>query len=124
VHTPETLGGRVAQARRQKAVREHRDIRQIDVAKAIQVSGATISDCEADKKVPSEPILAALAAYLDTTPAYLRYGLESAAPLPNGSPVSSVIAAPDREEGGRAFAARAHKKTAAQKKSGRKGKGA
>jgi DNA-binding XRE family transcriptional regulator len=62
----------VAQARREKGVREHRDIRQIDVAKAIGVSGATISDCESDKKVPGEPILAKLAKYLDTTPAYHR----------------------------------------------------
>jgi transcriptional regulator with XRE-family HTH domain len=71
----------VAQARREKGVREHRDIRQIDVAKAIGVSGATISDCESDKKVPGEPILAKLAKYLDTTPAYLRYGIGEAGPI-------------------------------------------
>lgn len=75
-----TLGNRIAQSRREKAVRERRDITQLDVAKAVGVSGAAVSDWEADKKAPREAALAKLAAYLGVTPQYLRYGVTEVAP--------------------------------------------
>ncbi len=72
---PQTLGERIAQARREKAARDHRDIRQKDVAVAIGVSSATISEAESDKQPPGEGVLVRLADYLGVTPAYLRYGV-------------------------------------------------
>lgn len=72
---PPTLGERAAQARREKGVRERRDITQAMVAKAVGVSGATISDMESGKKVPGEAILAKVASFLGVTPAFLRYGV-------------------------------------------------
>ena len=72
---PQSVGARIAQARREKAVREQRDITQRDMAKAVHVSSASVSEWEADKAVPREDTLARLAAYLGTTPAQLRYGV-------------------------------------------------
>jgi transcriptional regulator with XRE-family HTH domain len=74
VPTPPTLGQRIAQARREKGARDHRDITQLDVAKAIGTTGASVSEWEADKKAPREETLSKLARYLGVSPAYLRYG--------------------------------------------------
>lgn len=70
-----TLGWRIAQKRREKAVREGRDITQSDLAEAIQASPTSVSEWEADKKKPREHALRRLAAFLDTTEAYLMYGV-------------------------------------------------
>jgi transcriptional regulator with XRE-family HTH domain len=69
------IGGRIAQARREKGVRERRDIRPVDVARALEVSGASVSDWESGKIVPREELMVRLAAYLGTTPQWLRYAI-------------------------------------------------
>lgn len=80
-----TLGWRLAQARREKAAREHRDIQQADVAKAVGASKASVSRWENDIDIPREGALAKLAKYLGVTPAYLRYGIGKA-PVPLQDP--------------------------------------
>lgn len=77
---PSTLGARIAQARRELGVREHRDVTQLDLARAVGATSASISEWEADKKVPREASLVRLAKALGVTPAYLRYGEGSALP--------------------------------------------
>jgi transcriptional regulator with XRE-family HTH domain len=76
------IGDRIAQARREKGVRERRDIRPVDVARALEVSGASVSDWEAGKIVPREEMMERLAAYLGTTPQWLRYAIPTDAPPP------------------------------------------
>lgn len=76
----ETVGDRIAQARREKAVRDRQDVRPADVARAVGVSGATVSDWEAGNITPRDDAMLKLAAYLDVTPAYLRYGVRDATP--------------------------------------------
>jgi transcriptional regulator with XRE-family HTH domain len=71
-----TLGKRIAQARRLKGVREGRDVKPKEMAKAAGVDPSTISLWEADKKSPREDALTRLAKFLDVTPAYLRYGIK------------------------------------------------
>ncbi len=71
----QTVGERIAQARREKGVRDRADVRPVDVARALEVSGATVSDWEAGKVIPREELLAKLAEFLGVTPAYLRYGV-------------------------------------------------
>ena len=88
--TRQTLGQRLAQARREKAVRDHRDITQADVADAVGYSRTAVSEWEADAKVPREGALSKLAAYLGVTPAFLRYGIDpetrgATAPLARGT---------------------------------------
>lgn len=73
--TEQSLGERIAQARRELGVRERRDVSQLDVAKAIGVSGAAVSQWESDERAPREEAFAKLADYLGVTPAYLRYGV-------------------------------------------------
>jgi transcriptional regulator with XRE-family HTH domain len=75
------VGRRIAQARREKAVRDGRDIKPAEVARAIGVSGPTYSEYESGKIVPRDGVMERLAAYLGVTPAYLRYGVgETVAP--------------------------------------------
>jgi transcriptional regulator with XRE-family HTH domain len=76
----QTLGWRLAQARREKAAREHRDVQQADVAKAVGASKASVSRWENDIDVPRERALTKLAAFLGVTPAYLRYGEQGGIP--------------------------------------------
>lgn len=75
------VGERIAQARREKGVRDRKDVRPADVARALKVSGPTVSDWEAGKVTPREGLLAKLASYLGVTPEYLRYGVTT-----NGQP--------------------------------------
>lgn len=77
---PQSLGERLAQARRELGVREHRDVTQLDVARAIGATGASVSEWEADKKAPREDALLKLARYFKVSPAYLRYGVVQPGP--------------------------------------------
>ncbi len=70
-----TIGGRIAQARRELAVRLRRDLTQGDVAELAGTTPATMSRWESDTAVPKEDALAVLAKVLGVTPAYLRYGV-------------------------------------------------
>ncbi len=71
---PETFGGRLAQARREKAARERRDILQKDVAAAIKTTPTTVSRWEAGVNVPDDEMVRRLAKYFGVTPGWLRYG--------------------------------------------------
>jgi transcriptional regulator with XRE-family HTH domain len=68
------------------AVRARRDVTLAEIAKAVEISPASLSEYEADKKVPREGVLARLAAYLGVTPAYLRYGIAPATPQVDPDP--------------------------------------
>jgi transcriptional regulator with XRE-family HTH domain len=70
-----TLGERIGQARRELGVRERRDVTQREMARAVGVTGTSVSEWESDKVVPREDALAKLAEFLHVTPAYLRYGV-------------------------------------------------
>lgn len=109
-----TLGGRIGQARRELSVREHRDVTQSDLAKAVGVTATSVSEWEADKKVPREAALAKLAAYLGVTPAYLRYGIthESPAPVPVAERAPAELPPMDMGEDGRVWAANERKRKA------------
>lgn len=72
------IGARIAHARRLKGLRDEADVRPVDLARAVGVSGASVSDWEAGKVTPREELLAKVADYLDVTPAWLRYGIEEA----------------------------------------------
>lgn len=100
--TPSSLGKRIAQARRELGVREHRDVTQLDLARAIGTTSASISEWEADKKQPREPSLVKLAKFLGVSPAYLRYGVET------------TVAPMDHDEGAHAHL-NATKKAASRK---------
>ncbi len=89
------VGARIAQARREKGVREKADVRPVDVARALGVSQATVSDWEAGKTTPRETdgTMQQLAAFLGVTPEYLRYGVGDAAAvldLSHAKPVSAA----------------------------------
>jgi transcriptional regulator with XRE-family HTH domain len=71
------IGDRIAQARRELGVREHRDVRPVEVARALGVSGAAVSDWEAGKATPRDGLMEKLAAYLGVTPEFLRYGVRA-----------------------------------------------
>jgi transcriptional regulator with XRE-family HTH domain len=71
----QTLGARVAQARRELSVRLRRDVSASDMAKALGVSPATVYRWESDEKSPKDDSLDALAKFLGVTPAFLRYGV-------------------------------------------------
>jgi transcriptional regulator with XRE-family HTH domain len=71
-----TLGWRIGQKRREKGVREGRDVTQADLAAAVGASATSVSEWEADKKAPRDPTLELVARFLNTTAAYLRYGVQ------------------------------------------------
>jgi transcriptional regulator with XRE-family HTH domain len=70
------VGARIAQARREKGVRERRDILRADLATAVGVDPSTITAWEKGQKSPREEVLAKLADYLGVTPSFLRYGIK------------------------------------------------
>jgi transcriptional regulator with XRE-family HTH domain len=74
--TRETLGQRLAQLRREKAARDHRDIDQAEIAKAIGIGAGKqsyVSRWENDI-IPRDEVLAKLAGYYGVTLGWLRYG--------------------------------------------------
>lgn len=70
----EQLGERLAQERREKAVRERRDITAAEVAREIGVSTPTYSRYEANLTKPDDDTLARAAKYLGVTRSWLRFG--------------------------------------------------
>ena len=96
----QSVGDRIAQARREKGVREHRDVRAVDVARALGVSGPTVSDWESGKIKPRDDTMLALAEFLGVTPGYLRFG-EGAhvAPVATGYQRLSSAAAAKKKKG-------------------------
>lgn len=74
-------------------MREQRDVSQSDVAEAIGVSAAAVSQWESGAKSPREAAVTKLAAYLGVTPAYLRYGITSDPPAVRGKLSPAEVAA-------------------------------
>lgn len=76
------MPARIAQARREKAVWEHRDIAGADMAREIGVAPETVRSWEAGETKPRAAGLQALATYLGVTVPWLRYraGEQFAAP--------------------------------------------
>lgn len=76
------FAGRLAQERRLKAAREHRDVEKQDVAKVLGVSNSTYGRWESGT-VPDDTTMQRIADYFGVTPAWLRYGTEprEAAPV-------------------------------------------
>lgn len=69
------FAGRLAQERRLKSAREHRDVEKQDVAKALGVSNSTYGRWETGT-MPDDDMMEALGRYFGVTPAWLRYGTE------------------------------------------------
>jgi transcriptional regulator with XRE-family HTH domain len=83
------VAARIAQLRREKSAREHRDVLQKEIARATGLSVVTYGRYEnGERKVPDEAIIA-LAEYYGTTPWFIRYGVEtSERPVATEVPVS------------------------------------
>lgn len=89
---PESIGSRIAQARRELAVRERKDVSQSDIAERLGVAQATVNRWENDKegKRPSDENLLELARILGVTPSWLRYGQEPKHPPLDESKLTPV----------------------------------
>jgi transcriptional regulator with XRE-family HTH domain len=74
-HMPQSVGKRIADARRKLGVLEGRDLLAPELAKRLGVSSESVYNWESDATVPSEASMVKLAAILGVTPAYLRYGV-------------------------------------------------
>jgi transcriptional regulator with XRE-family HTH domain len=133
VSPAQAFGERLAQERREKAAREHRDITQRDVARAVGLTSAAISNYEKGGTIPNDDILAKLAAFYGVRPSWLRYGegekLDVKAPARSGSALnldpSRDRRATDEEldRAERIVAAKAESKRLLTKQAGAKGKG-
>jgi transcriptional regulator with XRE-family HTH domain len=122
---PNTLGERLAQARREMGVREHRDVSRQELAKAAGVDSSMISQYESNAKVPREDTLGRLAKFLGVTPAFLRYGITSGhAPIPPDDLEDPTVGAVGLTEAqkARAVAAAAAKHAPPAAKSGNGGR--
>jgi transcriptional regulator with XRE-family HTH domain len=63
-------------------VREWRDVRRSELAEAAGLDPSSITLYEQGRSLPSEGVIAKLAAFLRVTPAYLRYGVVTASGEP------------------------------------------
>ncbi len=72
----EHFGERLAQERREKGVRERRDVLQKQVARAVGTTATSVSRWEKGIVMPGDAMVRKLAAYFGVTPAWLRYGQE------------------------------------------------
>ena len=75
------FGDRLAQERRHKSVAEWRDVFRKDIAKDVGVSESALGRWELNANMPSDEIIARLAAYFGVTSAWLRYGTEPREPV-------------------------------------------
>jgi transcriptional regulator with XRE-family HTH domain len=95
-----TLSERLAQARREMGVREWRDVRRAEIAEAVGVDPSMVTLYERGS-VPSEAVLAKLARFFGTTPAYLRYGVvEPVAASAEGPPTAGKPTPARKANGG------------------------
>lgn len=92
----ETIGDRVAQARRQLGVTAKQDILAADLARMLDVPASTISRIESGDRQPGEALVLKLAAVLRVPPAWLRYGgkLGETATAPRGDSTADWTMAP------------------------------
>ena len=95
------VGHRIAQARRELAVRLKRDVLRGEVAEAVGVDPSTITAWESGRKSPRDAALTKLAAYLGVTPAWLRYGIREASAdvvIVGGLPMEQVERISEEEQ--------------------------
>jgi DNA-binding XRE family transcriptional regulator len=91
------FGGRVFQARHELAVRRGRAVTQVEIGKALGVTGVTVGRWEAGEKEPDLETITRLAAFFGVHPGWLAFG--DATHLPG--PVDSVEpVGPDDNGGG------------------------
>jgi transcriptional regulator with XRE-family HTH domain len=70
----ESVGARLAHARREMGVREGREVTRAELAAAVDVAPSTVTQWEKGKKQPREEVLGRAAAFLGVSPMWLRYG--------------------------------------------------
>lgn len=93
----ETIGDRVAQARRLLGVTKMMDILPSDLARLIDVPPSTITRLEKGERQPSEDLVLKLATALNVSPAWLRYGAPTTPLIPVNAPVSAKGASDEKE---------------------------
>ena len=74
------FGRRVAQARRELSLIEERDVTGPEIAQACGVHPSSVWRWEVGDGIPDDEVMAKLATFLGTTPAWLRYGIPMAPP--------------------------------------------
>lgn len=79
-HVPQTLGQRIAHARRLLGLREGTDVAVPELAERVGVTAASVYNWEADASEPGRANLAKLATVLGVTPAYIAYGVRADRP--------------------------------------------
>lgn len=96
----DTIGKRIAQARRELGVRDHRDVKPSDLAEMVGVSETTLYRWENDEKAPSDENLAKLADVLGVNRSWLKFdeGEKSPNYLPSGGPVQPIPPKPKSGE--------------------------
>lgn len=112
------MGARIAQARRELAVRQHKDISKAMLAAAAGVDPSAITLYEGDKSNVGEEVLGRLADYLGVTPAWLRYGVKEAPGPVEPNPLLDQRISDEEIRAARAQVA-ARKRPAAKKANGR-----
>jgi transcriptional regulator with XRE-family HTH domain len=95
-----TLGERLAQERREKSVREWRDVGHQEIADAVGISQPTYSRYESDSTKPDDETLGRLAAYFGTTRAWLRFAEGDHRPVVLKGMLPKPKAAPTGEDEG------------------------
>lgn len=91
---PQSIGGRIAHARRLLGVREGHDVAVSEIAERVGVSAASVYNWEGDVFPPGERNVKKLAEVLGVSAAYIRYGVEGAPPT-----VFTQVAGPATKRG-------------------------
>lgn len=111
----ESVGDRIRQARLDLAAARRREVTQVEVGRALGVTGVTVGRWEAGGAEPSLALIRKLADFLETDPRWLAFG----APTPSDS-ATPVSGTPDYPEN-RADDLSPHaKEKAAREKRGRR----
>jgi transcriptional regulator with XRE-family HTH domain len=94
----ETIGDRVADARRRLGVTLKRDILAAGLAKIAGVPASTVSRIESgDSEDPNEETVVRLATALRVSPVWLRYGAQPGMQIPVSPPDEATGGARDAE---------------------------
>lgn len=92
------FGGRVLQARLDMAARLRRTVSQVEIGRALGVSGVAVGTWEKSETVPNLETVERLAEFLGVSPGYLAFGEGSAtraasggAPQPASPPIAQKL---------------------------------